>query len=76
MLPKTLAVAASYNPEEVPLGHGGFARVWKGRSQDRDVAVKVLDIYQCNDREKIRRVSLRRYSMRFGKLTVMCAEVL
>jgi len=50
---------ASYDRTGVPLGYGGFADVWKGGLHDRDVAIKVLKMYQCSDREQIRRVSFQ-----------------
>ena len=67
---------ASYDRMGVPLGHGGFADVWKGRSNDHDVAIKVLKMYECSDHEKIRRVSFPGPVASFGELTVMCVEVL
>ena len=79
LIPGPLEVVAYYDPAGVPLGHGGFADVWKGGSQGRDVAIKVLKMYQCSDREQIRRVSFQWCSisaMSFCELTMMCVEVL
>ena len=39
-----------------PLYHGGFAEVWKGEYQGREVAVKVLKMYKTSDLVKITRV--------------------
>ena len=36
--------------------HGGFADVWKGRHQGREVAAKVLKVYMKDDLEQVRRV--------------------
>ena len=36
--------------------HGGFAEVWKGQHQGREVAVKVLKVYKTSNSEMIRRV--------------------
>ena len=79
LIPRPLAVMASYDRTGAPLGHGGFADVWMGRLHGRDVAIKVLKMYQCSDHEQIRRVSFPWCSVSivsFGELTVMCVEVL
>ncbi|KAF9644872.1 kinase-like protein [Thelephora ganbajun] len=55
LLPRSLVITASYDRTGVPLGHGGCADVWKGRSQGRDVAIKVLKMYQCSNHEQIRK---------------------
>lgn len=39
-----------------PLCHGGFAEVWKGEYQGREVAVKVLKVYLTSDLDKITHV--------------------
>ena len=56
LLPELLATPVSYNSTEAPLYYGGFADVWKGTSHGREVAVKVLKLYQGSDQEQIRRV--------------------
>jgi len=58
-----LLITLQYNPTEVPLYHGGFADVWKGESQGRQVAVKVLRIYSRNDFDQVKRVGFRRSEM-------------
>jgi len=60
ILPKSLLISLGYNPMEIPLYHGGFADVWKGTYQGRDVAVKVLRIYSRNDFYLAKRVSCRK----------------
>ena len=37
--------------------HGGFADVWRGNYEGREVAVKVLRVYMTSDFKKITRVS-------------------
>ena len=72
LLPRQLAIVASYDRTGVVLGRGGFADVWKGISNGRDVAIKVLGMRR-NEYEQIRRVSPWQWSMPvvcFGKLTV------
>ena len=56
LLPRSLAIPLCYDPKEVPLFHGSFSDVWKGRYQGRDVAAKVLRIGTRNDLERIKRV--------------------
>lgn len=47
--------------------------MWKGRFHDRDVAVKVLRVYECSDYDKIGRVGfLRRFIPIMRELTVTC----
>ena len=47
-----------------PLYRGGYADVWKGDHQGRQVAVKVLRVYSTNDFEKITSVGSRSLSLR------------
>ena len=56
LLPNSLTIPVAYDRTEDPLYYGGFADVWKGTSHDREVAVKVLRLYQCGDREQMKRV--------------------
>jgi hypothetical protein len=62
LLPKSLAIPLCYNPTETPLCHGGFADVWKGQYDGREVAVKVLKVYRTSNFEKIRKVDPLRLS--------------
>jgi hypothetical protein len=55
---------------------GGFADVWKGQYQGQEVAVKVLRVYQDDDREKMKKVGCPRLVMCINELTVSDAEVL
>lgn len=57
LLPKSLEIQFSYDRTKLPLYNGGFADVWRGTSHDQEVAVKLLKVYQCNDQEKVRKVS-------------------
>jgi hypothetical protein len=50
---------------ETPQYSGGFADVWKGRYNDREVAAKVLRVYLRDDFRQIRRV---------GSPLVVCTE--
>ena len=61
---------------DVPLCHGGFADVWKGQHDGRDVVAKVLKIYQTSDLEEIRKVGCSRLVTRIGEFTVSHTEVL
>ena len=56
LLPRSLAIPVFYDRTEDPLCHGGFADVWRGASDDREVAVKVLRSYQSDNQVQIRRV--------------------
>ena len=79
LLPGSLVIPVSYDRTEVPLYHGGFAEVWKGISRGREVAVKVLKLYQCSNKEQIRKVGDRSpflSAMYNEKLTATIIEVL
>jgi len=56
LLPRSLQLPHCYNPQHTPLYRGGYADVWKGKYQDRPVAVKILRVYSTSDFEKIMRV--------------------
>ena len=71
ILPRSLAIPLCYDPVEDPLCHGGFADVWKGRHQGRDVAAKVLRVYSKDGFGKARKVGCLRYSQ-----FVMCTDEL
>ena len=55
LLPKSLAIPASYDQTKPPLYYGGYAEVWKGISHGRETAVKVLKLNQSNQ-EQMRKV--------------------
>ena len=42
---------------ETPLHRGGFSEVWKGKHEEREVAVKVLKVSLTCNFDKVRRVS-------------------
>lgn len=72
-------VSLEYDPMEVPLYHGGFADVWKGTSQGREVAVKVLRIRSRSEFNRAKRVGCRscpRPVVGVDELTVTCVEIL
>ena len=62
MLPRSIQIPLCYNRMDAPLYHGGFAEVWKGGYQGREVAVKVLKVYVTSDLVKITKVSSSRPS--------------
>jgi len=51
LFPSSLAITASHDRKGPPPGHGGLADARRGKSQDRDVAIKVPKIYQCGSHE-------------------------
>jgi len=53
LLPNSLQIPLCYDQSDTPLYRGGFAEVWKGEHQGRQVAVKVLRVYSTSDFEKI-----------------------
>jgi len=53
LLPESVQIPLCYNRLDTPLYRGGFADVWKGEHQGRQVAVKVLRIYSMSDFGKI-----------------------
>lgn len=56
LLPRSVQIPLCYNPLDTPLYHGGYADVWKGEYQGRDVAVKVLKVYSTDDIDKVKQV--------------------
>ena len=56
LLPRSVQIPLCYNRMDAPLYHGGFAEVWKGEHQGREVAVKVLRVYKTSNLAKITRV--------------------
>ena len=44
---------------ETPLHRGGYSEVWKGRHEEREVAVKVLKVSLSCNLDEVRRVSCR-----------------
>ncbi|KAF9789266.1 kinase-like domain-containing protein, partial [Thelephora terrestris] len=53
LLPRSLKIPLCYDRSGTPLCHGGYADVWKGEYQGRQVAVKVLRVYYTSDFEKM-----------------------
>ena len=56
--------------------HGGFADVWKGQHQGREVAAKVLRTNSTGDLERIRKVARLRLAVRINGLTESETEIL
>ena len=59
LLPGSVQIPLFYNRRDAPLYCGGYADVWKGQSDGRDVAVKVLRVYLTSDFKKITSVGSR-----------------
>lgn len=75
LIPRSLEVEVHYDQKEHPLCNGGFADVWKGRRNGREVAVKVLRVYLTSDLERIRKVGFPRLACVNG-LTVFREAIL
>jgi hypothetical protein len=75
MIPRSLEIEVHCNQNELPL-RGGFADVWKGQHDGREVAVKVLRVYFTSDFEQIRRVSCPQLVVCIDGQTVSHTEVL
>ena len=61
LLPRSVQIPLCYDRESTPLYRGGYAEVWKGEHEGREVAVKVLTVYMTSDLDKIRQVGRRRH---------------
>lgn len=57
LLPRSLVISASWDKTGVALCHGGFSDIWKGTFCGKEVAIKVLKLYQCSDYDQIKNVS-------------------
>ena len=53
LLPRALKISVRYDRTRDALFRGGFADVWKGEYDGREVAVKVLRTYETSDFQKI-----------------------
>ena len=62
LLPRSFGIPLCYDPAGDPLCHGGFADVWMGRYEGRDVAAKVLRVYLKDGFGKAKRVGCLRGS--------------
>ena len=56
LLPRSLVIPLCYDPTGDPLCHGEFGDVWKGKYNGREVAAKVLRVYQTNDFKRVAKV--------------------
>ena len=52
-----MQISLPYNQKDTPLYYGGHSEVWKSQHEGREVAVKVLRVYQTSNFNKVRRVS-------------------
>ena len=52
-------IQISYDPKGDPLCRGEFGDVWKGKHDGREVAAKVLRVYQTCDFKKVKKVGSR-----------------
>ena len=76
LLLSSLEIAFSCDTTKPPLASGGVANVSKGQYQGREVAVKVLRVFNTDDLKKTRKVSCPQLVMCIDELTVSDTEVL
>lgn len=75
LLPKSLSIPLCCNTTGTPLCSGGFADVWKGNYDGREVAAKSLRVYRTSDLDEVREVGRSR-TVFTNELTVSLAAVL
>lgn len=51
-----MIIPLCFNPRDDPSCRGEFADVWKGRHEGKEVAAKVLRVYERDNLEEIRKV--------------------
>lgn len=51
-----MQIPLCYDRTDTPLYRGGYADVWNGEYEGREVAVKVLTVYATSDLDKITQV--------------------
>ena len=56
LIPRSLEVEVHCDQNDYPAFPGGFADVWKGHHDGREVALKVLRVFSTSDFEQIRKV--------------------
>ena len=71
-----MRIPVCYNGSEAPQSSGGFADVWKGSHEGKDVAAKVLRLYARSDFESIRKVGNTQPFILAKKLIMLYAAVL
>ena len=80
LLPRSVQIPLCYDRTDAPLYHGGFAEVWKGEHQGREVAVKVIKMYKTSNVAKITRVGSASRNACIDLLTLVmqrfCKEVM
>ena len=57
LLPRSVKIPLCYDRTGTPLYRGGYADVWKGEHEGREVAVKILTVYVTSNLGKITQVS-------------------
>lgn len=76
LLPSSLKIPLRYDRSGVPLCRGGFADVWKGKYQGRDIAVKVLKVDQTSDSRGVASVSSQILRKAYTGQLIVTIEVL
>ena len=71
-----MQIPVCYNGSETPQYFGGFADVWKGSHEGKDVAAKVLRLYTTSDFERARNVGNTQPFVLVKKLITLYAAVL
>lgn len=74
-LPKSLSIPLCYNPMDTPRCSGGFADLWKGNHDGREVAAKALRVYRTSDLDGMKKVDRPRIGF-VNALTVPYAAIL
>lgn len=76
LLPKSLPIPLCFNPAGTAQCSGGFADVWKGEYNGKEVAAKGLRIYLTSDLEQIRKAGCPQLVMFINELTAAYIAVL
>ena len=71
-----MRITVCYIDSETPLSHSGFAEVWKGNHEGKDVAAKVLRLYAGSDFEKIKKVGTTQPFVLAKRLIMYYAAIL
>ena len=71
-----MRIPVCYDHREIPQSSGGFADVWKGSHEGKDIAAKVLRLYTTSDFERMRKVGDTQPFVLTKKLIMLYAAVL